>query len=102
MWRHGSPLELMSVEHAGMEQAIAAEVLHVVSPLALEPLVPQEHRAIFAGTADRLVPPDQVADLWHHWGEPRIHWYQGAHLTFGLDKNVDGLIAETLAGAGLA
>jgi pimeloyl-ACP methyl ester carboxylesterase len=101
MWRHGSPLELMSVEHSGMEQAVADDVLRVVSPLALEPRVPKEHRAIFGGTADRLVPPDQVADLWRHWGEPRIHWYQGAHLTFGLDPKVDALIRETLAGAGL-
>ena len=91
----------MSVEHAGMEQAVADDVLRVISPLALEPRVPKEHRAIFAGTADRLVPPDQVADLWRHWGECRIHWYQGAHVTFPLDKRVDALIAETLAGAGL-
>ena len=101
MWRHGAPLELLSVEHSGMEQTIADDVLKVVSPLALEPRVPKEHRAIFAGTADRLVPPDQVADLWRHWDEPRIHWYQGAHMTFGLDPKVQALIRETLAGAGL-
>jgi dienelactone hydrolase len=101
MWRHGAPLELLSVEHHGMDREIADDVLKVVSPLALEPRVPHEHRAIFAGTADRLVPPDQVADLWRHWGEPRIHWYHGAHVTFPLDRRVERLIGETLAGAGL-
>ncbi|MBW2315667.1 MAG: alpha/beta hydrolase [Deltaproteobacteria bacterium] len=101
MWRHGAPLELMSVEHAGMEQSIAEDVLKVISPLSLEPRVPKEHRAIFAGTADRLVPPDQVADLWRHWGEPRIHWYHGAHMTFMLDPGVGQLIGETFSGAGL-
>ena len=102
MWRHGAPLELRSVEHHGMQQVIAQEVLRVVSPLALEPKVPKEHRAIFGGTADRLVPPDQVHDLWEHWGRPEIHWYQGAHLTFMLDPKVERLIGATLRGAGLA
>ena len=102
MWRHGAPLELMSVEHSGMEQTIAEDVLRVVSPLALEPRVAKENLAIFAGTADRLVPPDQARDLWEHWGEPRIHWYQGGHLTFMLDPAVEKLIGGTLADAGLA
>jgi hypothetical protein len=101
MWRHGAPLELRSVEHHGMQRAIAQEVLRVVSPLELEPRVPKEHRAIFAGTADRLVPPDQAHDLWEHWGRPRIHWYQGAHVTFMLDPKVGRLIDETLRGAKL-
>jgi len=101
MWRHGAPLELKAVEHHGMVQQIADDVLSVISPLALEPLVPKQHRAIFAGTADRLVPPDQVHDLWVHWGEPRIHWYQGAHMTFMLDPAVERLIRETFEGAGL-
>jgi len=101
MWRHGAPLELLSVERSGMEQEAAEDVLRVVSPLALEPRVSKEHRAIFGGTADRLVPPDQVRDLWRHWGEPRIHWYQGGHMTFMLDPSVGRLIRDTLSGAGL-
>jgi len=102
MWRHGAPLDLMSVEYSGMEQGIVDDVLKVVSPLAIEPRVPKEHRAIFGGTADRLVPSDQVIDLWRHWDEPRIHWYQGAHMTFMLDPAVERLMRETLTGAGLA
>jgi hypothetical protein len=47
-----------------------AEILAVISPLAIASKVPREHRAIFAGTVDRLVPPDQVRDLWRHWEEP--------------------------------
>ena len=101
MWRHAAPLELMAVEHHGLDQSIAEDVLKVISPLALEPKVAKEHRALFAGSGDRLVPPDQVADLWRHWGEPRIYWYQGSHMTFMIDPTVTRVITETLAGAEL-
>jgi hypothetical protein len=73
----------------------------VVSPLALEPRVPFERRYVFGAVADRLVPADQVRDLWRHWGRPRIVWYQGAHVTFGLHPAVDEMIAEALRDAGL-
>ena len=61
--------------------------------------MPQEHRAIFAGVGDRLVPPDQVRDLWRHWGEPRIAWYQGSHLTLNMHPEVRELTESTLRNA---
>ena len=100
-FRHGGPWQERAVLHAGLSQLAMADVLRVVSPLALAPKVPHERRAIFGGVADRLVPPDQVRDLWRHWGEPRIAWYQGSHLTLGLHPEVRALIEETLS-AGLA
>ena len=36
---------------------------------------------IVAGRGDRIVPPEHPAALWSHWGEPRIHWFSGSHLT---------------------
>jgi hypothetical protein len=101
MWRHGAPLELLSVEHGGMLQDVVADVLRVISPLEIAPRVPREHRAIFGGTADRLIPPDQVRDLWEHWERPAIHWYHGSHLTFLLDPAVERLIGDTLRNASL-
>ncbi len=101
MWRHGAPLELLSIEHGGLFQEHVNDVLRVVSPLDLECRVPHEHRAIFGGTADRLVPPDQVHDLWEHWGQPAIRWYHGSHMTFLLDPAVERLIDDTLRGAEL-
>ena len=73
-----------------------AEVLQVVSPLKLEPKVAHENRAIFGGVADRLVPPDQVRDLWEHWDRPEMAWYQGAHLTFMSEPAVGSLVENTL------
>ena len=101
MWRHGAPLELLSVEHGGLQQTLVRDILKVVSPLEIEPRVAKEHRAIFAGTADRLIPSDQVKDLWEHWDRPAIRWYHGAHMTFGLDPGVNRLIGDTLRGAEL-
>ena len=98
-YRHGGPWQERAALHAGLSEAKMAEVLRVISPLALEPKVPHEHRAIFGGVADRLVPPDQVRDLWRHWGEPRIAWYQGAHLTLGMHPEVRALTNETLRAA---
>jgi hypothetical protein len=95
-WRHGGPWQERAALHMGLTQDKMAEVLRVISPLALSPKVPHAGRAIFAAVGDRLVPPDQVRDLWRHWGEPRIVWYQGAHLTLGLHPGVRELTEATL------
>lgn len=101
VWRHGPSLHLLHAEHEGLVRDHVAEVLRPVSPLALDPLVPRERRYIFGGVADRLVPPDQVRDLWEHWERPRIAWYQGAHLTFRRHRAVRLLIRDALREGGL-
>jgi dienelactone hydrolase len=100
-WRHGPPLHLRYAEHEGLVHDEAAEVLQVISPLTLEPLVPKERRYLFAATSDLLVPPDQVRDLWRHWGRPRIVWYPGGHVTFRLHDEVDSLFHDALRESGL-
>ncbi len=100
-WRHGPMLNIRYMEHQGVVHDEVAEVMRVVSPLTIEPKVPHAHRAIFGGVADRLVPPDQVRDLWLHWDRPEIVWYQGSHVTFMLDPRVRKLVATTLREAGL-
>ena len=100
-WRHGPPLELRYAEHLGLSRDMSSEIMQVVSPLVLCPQVPHGGRAIFAAVADRLVPAEQVRDLWRHWARPRIVWYQGGHVTFRWHRAVRELIETTLAGAGL-
>jgi hypothetical protein len=58
--------------------------------------VPRERRYLFAAVADRLIPAAQVRDLWRHWEQPRIEWYQGGHVTFGLHPPVRALIDDAL------
>jgi hypothetical protein len=79
-----------------------SEVLRVISPLALAPRVPLPGRMIFAANADRLVPPDQPLDLWRHWEEPEIVWYEGTHVGFMNEHRVWAGVDRTLRENGLA
>jgi len=101
IWRHGPKLQLDYFEHVGHGLEQARKVMHVVSPLAMAPRVPREGRLVFAGVADRLVPPDHARDLMRHWDVPREVWYQGAHCTFAADPNVMKAVDETLRAAKL-
>jgi hypothetical protein len=101
-YRHLPPLQLSSAERFGLLASDLRDLLRVISPLALEPRIPRERRWIFGGVADRLVPADQVRDLWRHWDEPRIAWYPGSHLTFRLHPNVARLVLTALVDSGLS
>jgi dienelactone hydrolase len=101
-FRHGPPLQVRQAELHGSGEDHMDEVLQVVSPLRLPVRVPKERLAIFGGVADRLVPAEQVRDLWRHWDRPRIEWYQGAHLTFPRHRAVRSLVDATLRESGLA
>ena len=84
-----------------MQRDQVSEVMSVISPLNLDPLVPRERRYIFAGVSDRIVPADQARDLWEHWGRPRIEWHQGGHLTCMSAAPVRSLIRDALEESGL-
>src|SRR5258706_4010597 len=92
---------LRESERLDFDWELLREVVSVVSPLALSPLVPRERLSIFAATADHLVPADQVRDLWRHWAEPRIAWYAGSHVSFLREPEVRFLIDDMLRIGGL-
>ncbi|HTO05636.1 MAG TPA: alpha/beta hydrolase family protein [Myxococcota bacterium] len=92
---------LREIDRLGFDWEILSDVLSVVSPLVLTPLVPRERLSIFGATADHLVPADQVRDLWRHWGEPRIAWYAGSHVSFPREPQVRFLIDDALRIGGL-
>jgi hypothetical protein len=94
--RYSTPMLLREAEAIGLSWEDIEKVFRIVSPLALEPKVPHERRYIFGGTADRLVPADQVRDLWLHWQKPRIAWYAGSHMSFGWEPEVKGLLRDAL------
>ena len=100
--RHAAPQQLRYAESIGFDLDRLSEVHRVVSPLALSPRVPLESRMIFGATADRLVPPDQVRDLWRHWEEPEIVWYEGTHVSFTNERDVWAGVDRTLRESGLA
>jgi hypothetical protein len=96
-WTHGPSLHLRRFEELGLLRRHAELLLRPVSPLALTPRLARERRYLFGGTADRLVYPDQVRDLWLHWERPRLAWYEGTHLGFGSHSEVRTLIRDALA-----
>jgi dienelactone hydrolase len=102
VFRHGPPLTLRSAREIGLLEERMRELKRVISPLDLVPKVPLERRYLFAGVADRVVPPDQVRDLWRHWEEPPIAWYQGGHVTFRAHPQVKQLLRRALRESRLA
>lgn len=86
--RHAASHQARYARALGYDFDRVSEVLRVISPLALAPRVPIEGRLLFAATADRLVPPEQAVDLWRHWEQPELVWYQGGHVSFSLEREV--------------
>jgi pimeloyl-ACP methyl ester carboxylesterase len=66
---------------AALSQPELRRAFRVHSPLAHPLRISRERVMIVAGRGDRIVPPEHPAALWSHWGEPRIHWFSGSHLT---------------------
>ena len=100
-WSNTFALAIHSLSAQGTREETFKVLLKPVSPLDLEPLVPHERRAIFAGVVDRVVPPVEAHSLWRHWDEPRIDWYQGAHQRFIKAPEGRRVLEETLREAGM-
>jgi len=75
--------------------------LRVISPLSIPPRLAAHRRYVYAGKADSLVTPDHAHDLWQHWGQPKISWYEGGHVSFVWEKQVMALVHEALHATGL-
>lgn len=99
LWRHMPAAQLRYLDSHGLNAELAREALQPVSPLLLPPKT--ERRYIFAGMADRLIPPQQVLELARHWQVPEVAWYRGTHLSFGREAVVSGLILQALREGGL-
>jgi hypothetical protein len=100
-WTNALAVATHSMSVEGIREETLKALLRPVSPLALEPMIPRERRAIFAGTVDRVVPPVQAHNLWRHWDEPRIGWYQGAHQRFIRAPEGRKVLEDTLSAANM-
>jgi hypothetical protein len=102
MRAHVPELLIRAAARVGLSFESAGRLLRVVSPLAIPPRVPRERRYLFAGLADPLAPPDHARDLWRHWERPRAVWYQGGHVSFLWEPEVESLVREAVSACGLA
>jgi hypothetical protein len=87
--RHGFPFDRIE------------RLLTVISPLAIPPRVARERRYLYAGLGDRLAHPEHARELWRHWGEPRLDWYSGGHVSFLFERRAHELVRDALAASGL-
>lgn len=99
LWRHIPPAHRDYLSVHGLDLERYRRLLHPVSPLAQPPKLDRDRLYLFAGTADRVVLPDQTLALARHWQVP-IQWYQGAHLTFRGEAVVKAHIEAAMQRAG--
>ncbi|HYZ93333.1 MAG TPA: alpha/beta hydrolase [Actinomycetota bacterium] len=71
-------------------------LLRVTSPLTFPSLLPPDRLSIFAGTGDRMSPPEQAVALWKHWGEPEIRWFDANHTAFIWNAEINDFVRATL------
>lgn len=88
-------------EEFEMDWSLVRAVTHVVSPLSMKPRIPVEGRFIIAGTADRVVRPDQPRALWRHWDHPRIHWFDGGHVVGQFNRSIADFLEVSLREMGM-
>jgi len=84
-----------AIEHKLVSDETRA-LLKVTSPLTFPSLIPPERLAIFAGTGDRMSPPEQAVALWKHWGEPEIRWFDVNHTAFMWNAEIIGYVRAAL------
>ena len=76
------------------ENMRAAFYIH--SPLAHPRKIAKERILIAAGAGDRIVPPEHPSALWEHWGQPKIHWLRGSHMSPVTSGVLMGVLTEHL------
>jgi hypothetical protein len=74
----------------------ARDVLSVVAPCTFEPVVSPERLFIYAATGDRMAPPEQAQQLWRHWDEPTIRWFDTNHIAFLWSGEITGFVRDAL------
>jgi len=79
--RSASPVRHANAGGRDLAWSEVESLYRVVSPLAVEPRLEREKLCLFAATADRFLPREHVERLWKHWGEPRLVWSPGGHIT---------------------
>jgi pimeloyl-ACP methyl ester carboxylesterase len=100
MWLHGPATVLRRLHDEGLTRERMSTAMRVISPLALSP-VAGPRLAVFGGRQDRLVPPDQVQALADHWPTAHVQWFDGAHLCFGMEREVGRFMTREFGASGL-
>lgn len=93
---HCPPAMRQAVEESALLGDPMQEIYRTISPLSREPLVPESRRYIFAGKVDSITPRAQTEMLLKHWGNPKMHWFDGGHVSFFWNKSVETFVGNAL------
>ncbi len=88
-------LKPRAVEHKLISEETRS-LLRVTSPLTFPSLLSRERLFIFAGTGDRMSPPEQAVALWKHWNEPDIRWFDANHTAFMWNAEINNFVRDSL------
>jgi hypothetical protein len=78
------------------------ELFSLVSPLQVTPQVAHERRFVFAANEDQVTTARQAERLWEHWGNPRMRWFSGGHVSFYWSSAVANFVDFALRESGFA
>jgi len=95
--RHSPPHITRLADAYGALGPAADDVHRVVSPLAMNCVVPFERRFIFAGLGDRMSTFGQARRLWLHWDRPALATYAGGHVGFYWSGAVKRFVDDAIA-----
>ena len=93
LWKFMPSAHRQYCEAYGINEARYRNLLKLVSPLQLPPVVDKERLLIYGGTADRIVPPSHLIALSKHWDVP-VRWYQGSHLSVRQERETRDTLRE--------
>jgi hypothetical protein len=100
--RDNQPWIMSTYEHEmATDWQTVRKMMHMVSPLTFDPVVPRDRRYIYAGIADRVVRPDQARALWRRWGQPEIQWFSGGHVAMSMRHSVLEFVEDALCASGM-
>jgi len=82
MWSNGEGTEdRLRAEAEGVPFDDFCQSMAIHAPLAHPPALPPERLLLVGARGDRIIPPVHTQVLWEHWGRPRLHWFDGGHVT---------------------
>jgi hypothetical protein len=91
------PLRLRKrAEEWGLLGAESRRIHSVVTPLSLQPKVARDRRFIYAATGDRMATPKQAYQIWTHWEEPAVKWFDSNHIGFLWSDDVATFVRDAL------
>jgi len=100
--RDNQPWIMRTYEHElAIDWQTVRRLMHPVSPLTFDPVVPKDRCFIYAGIADRVVRPDQARALWRRWGQPEIRWFSGGHVAMQMKTGVIEFVEDALCASGM-